>query len=195
MAGIIFDKSGETPLDDISGLIPRIATRKELDNAESINIANAYLELTVMNDPSMMKFDEPFLREIHRLMLGDVWTWAGTYRTTQTSVGIEANMIQQKIYQLTDDLEFWSTHWDYRETATHLHHMLVKIHPFPNGNGRWGRLVTELWLMSKGHEEPSWIQNNDLTEVNSYRDAYIQALKAADKGDYTQLKRFMFPES
>jgi Fic family protein len=27
-----------------------------------------------------------------------------------------------------------------------MHHRLVKIHPFPNGNGRWARIAADVFL-------------------------------------------------
>lgn len=194
MGMIKFDKEGETPLDDISGLIPKITTRVELDSEEAKNISNAFLKYLLL--PSVAKniqFDEPFLRQVHIDMLGNVWTWAGTYRTTQTSIGIEANKIQHKLYQLMDDLKTWTEFWEYKETATKLHHMLVIIHPFLNGNGRWARLVTDIWLASQGHETLEW-GNENLVDVNNDRSEYILALKETDKGDLERLQKFMFPE-
>lgn len=191
---ITFDKEGETPLDDISGLIPKISTRAELDSEEAKNISNAFLKyLLLPSKAKNIQFDEPFLRQVHIDMFGDVWTWAGSYRTTQTSIGVEANKIQLKLYQLIDDLKTWAEFWDYKETATKLHHMLVIIHPFLNGNGRWARLVTDIWLASQDHETLKWGHDN-LVDVNSDRSEYIQALKEADKGNLDRLQKFMFPE-
>ena len=45
---ILFEKEGETPLDDISGLkIESITTRSALDEAEAENILEAFLKYTV----------------------------------------------------------------------------------------------------------------------------------------------------
>lgn len=45
---IEFDKEGETPLDDISGLkLKKITSRKELDEAEAQNILKAYIHYTL----------------------------------------------------------------------------------------------------------------------------------------------------
>ena len=45
---IVFDKEGETPLDDISGLkIKSVTTRSELDVVEAENILDAFLATTV----------------------------------------------------------------------------------------------------------------------------------------------------
>jgi Fic-DOC domain mobile mystery protein B len=191
---ITFDKEGETPLDDISGLkLKKITTRSELDDAEAQNILKAYIKYTLT--PTTLKkvtFDLSFFRKLHKEMLGDVWSWAGEFRTTQTSIGVEANIIHQRLYQLQDDLKYWEGEWDYRDTATRLHHTLVKIHPFPNGNGRWARLVTDLWLLKIGYPALSW--GGNITEVSDARTAYISSLKEADKGNYEPLKTFMFDD-
>jgi Fic-DOC domain mobile mystery protein B len=192
MGMITFDKEGETPLDDISGLkLKKVTTRSELDDAEAQNILKAYIKYT-LNPASLKKvtFDLSFLQKLHKEMFGDVWSWAGEFRTTQTSIGVEANMIHQRLYQLQDDLKYWEKEWDYRDTATRLHHTLVKIHPFTNGNGRWARLVTDLWLLKMGHLALSW--GGNITEVTFARADYIASLKEADNSNYEPLKYFMF---
>lgn len=189
---IAFDKEGETPLDDISGLkLKKITTRSELDDAEAQNMLKAYIKYTLV--PTTLKkatFDLSFFRKLHKEMLGNIWSWAGEFRTTQTSIGAEANMIHQRLYQLQDDLKYWENEWDYRDTATRLHHTLVKIHPFPNGNGRWARFATDLWLLKMGYPSLSW--GGNITKVSDARTAYITSLKEADKGEYTSLRMFMF---
>lgn len=190
---IVFNKEGETPLDDISGLkIDGITTRSELDRVEADNILEAFLKYTM--SPEQIKgilFDTQFLQQLHKDMFGNVWSWAGEFRRIQTSIGIEAINIRQSLYQLMDDLKFWKEAWDYKETATRLHYSLVKIHPFLNGNGRVARLFTDLWLLSIGKEMLEWGDEN-LDDVNDSRKEYILALKESDAGSYARLKRFMF---
>jgi len=192
---IKFDKEGETPLDDISGLkIKNISTRAELDVVEADNILDAYLSYTMnVEQLEKVKFDTTFLQQLHIDMFGNVWSWAGDFRTTQTSIGIEAVNIRQALYRLMDDLKFWENEWDYRDTATRLHYSLVKIHPFLNGNGRCGRLFTDLWLLSQGKEMLEW-GSDDINAENETRKKYILALQSVDNGDYEKLKQFMFPE-
>jgi len=191
---ILFDKVGETPLDDISGLkIEGITTRSELDEAEAENILEAFLKYTVNTEQlSAIRFDTLFLQQLHKDMFGNVWSWAGEFRTTQTSIGTEAVNIRQALYRLMDDLAFWETSWEYEDTAVKLHHSLVKIHPFLNGNGRCARLFTDLWLLSIGKDMLEW-GNEDIDKVNISRAEYIRALQEADHGNYDYLKRFMFP--
>lgn len=191
---IKFDKEGETPLDDISGLkVEGISTRNELDILEADNILKAFLKYTVSSDQlDNVEFDTLFLQELHRDMFGNVWSWAGEFRTTQTSIGIDAVNIRQALYQLMDDLAFWETSWDYKDTATKLHYSLVKIHPFLNGNGRCARLFTDLWLLSIEKNMLEW-GDEDINIVNTSRTEYIRALQEADRGNYEYLKKFMFP--
>lgn len=193
MAMIAFNKYGETPLEDISGLKLKLTTRSELDDAESLNIHQAYLAYTL--DQKKLKkltFDLPAFQKIHKKMFGEVWSWAGELRTIGTSIGVEATQIRNKLYQLCDDLKYWEKDWDYQDTATKLHHTLVFIHPFLNGNGRWSRLITELWLLKTGKELPFWgMHQVDLT-TDELRKNYIMALQEADKKNYIPLKIFMF---
>ena len=192
---ITFDKDGETPLDDVSGLIPKITTRAELNDAEAINIATAYFDYLLDNSTlDDTEIDEPFLREVHHKMFDEVWTWAGTYRTTLTSIGIEANQIQQQLYKVTDDLKYALEYHDFKDVATKLHSDLVRIHPFLNGNGRWGRLVTDIWLASNGHHTLDWGKSETLVAESVERLTYIESMKAAQNGNFAPLKEFMFPE-
>lgn len=190
---MVFNKEGETPLDDISGLkIDGITTRSELDRVEADNILEAFLKYTMSSEQIKgIVFDTQFLQQLHKDMFGNVWSWAGEFRTTQTSIGIKAVNIRQSLYQLMDDLKFWEEAWDYKETATRLHYSLVKIHPFLNGNGRVARFFTDLWLLSIGKEMLAWGDEN-LDNPNSSRKEYILALKESDGGSYERLKRFMF---
>jgi len=190
---IVFDKEGETPLDDISGLkIKSVTTRSQLDEVEAENILDAFLKYTLSSEQvKNITFDTKFLQQLHQEMFGNVWSWAGEFRTTQTSIGIEAINIRQSLYQLIDDLQFWEKAWDYKDTATRLHYSLVKIHPFLNGNGRCARFFTDLWLISIGKEMLEWGDEN-LDNVNGSRKEYISALQEVDSGSYERLKKFMF---
>jgi len=89
---------------------------------------------------------------------------------------------------LADDIEFWNEYktFDIYETATRIHHKAVQIHPFQNGNGRWSRMLANIYLRQHGSMPVKW-QEDLLAKENPKRDEYIQALKAADGGDYTTL--------
>jgi Fic-DOC domain mobile mystery protein B len=75
--------------------------------------------------------------------------------------------------------------------AIRFHHRLVSIHPFPNGNGRHAREMTNLLLKYKLKQpEFTWGSKN-LSEAGNIRKQYIESLHSADKGDYNPLLAFV----
>ena len=85
-------------------------------------------------------------------MLGDVWRWAGKFRTSERNFGIAFYGIPVALRQLLDDTKAWIEYKTYPpdEIAVRFHHRLVQIHPFPNGNGRHARLMADLLVMRLG---------------------------------------------
>ena len=124
-------------------------------------------------------------------MFSDVWKWAGKYRKTPRNIGIDAYLIPIELNALISDVNFWMENQTYsmREIAVRLHHKLVFIHPFPNGNGRWGRLVTDVFLKSMDMKSFSW--GEGLGSSNARRKAYVSALRAADQHDMEPLLKFV----
>jgi fido (protein-threonine AMPylation protein) len=74
---------GETPLDDISGLLPPdVRTRTRLNEVEAENILEALTKyLGGKPDPAVAPFDLPWSYQLHAEMFGGVWSWAGHKRT------------------------------------------------------------------------------------------------------------------
>lgn len=70
-----------------------------------------------------------------------------------------------------------------------LHHRLVAIRCFANGNGRHARLVADVLVQQLGRPSFSW-GASALADVGQTRSRYIEALQAADDGDYQSLLRF-----
>ena len=67
--------------------------------------------------------------------------------------------------------------------SAYIHHELVRIHPFWDGNGRVARLLTNFYLMKKGYP-PIVIQKED-------RKNYYKSLNKADHGDLSQFATFI----
>lgn len=185
---------GQTPLADqeAADLIPSwVTTRSDLDAAEQENIAKAVeWSLTVRLTTGDI-LDEVFVRELHRKMFGDVWRWAGTYRTTARNIGVDAWLIPERVAGLLADASYWVEHETFSrdELAIRSHHRLVSIHPFPNGNGRHARLATDLLVESLGGQRFSWgIARPD--ERPTLRREYIDAIITADRGDISALLAF-----
>jgi Fic-DOC domain mobile mystery protein B len=137
---------------------------------------------------------DDFLRTLHYRLFGEVWNWAGTYRRTEKNIGIDPIDIGVQLRSLIDDARYWAEHGTYPplEAAARLHHRMVQIHPFPNGNGCHGRIATDLYLERFfGHEPIEWTHGLDLQTDNERRAAYIAALREADSGQYVSLFEFV----
>lgn len=69
------------------------------------------------------------------------------------------------------------------ELSTLLHHKLVHIHPFFDGNGRTARLIMNLLLMQAGYPLVIILKND--------RKKYYNALDKADHNNYEPLIKFI----
>lgn len=180
---------GQTPLDDLSGLIPKhLRTREQLDTAEAENIRKATIKYlaaapTARNAP----FDYPWLLRLHREMYGDVWSWAGQLRVSQTNIGTLPQGIEVELHGLLHDLRAWiDSQIPLLEQAVRLHHRAVSIHPFTNGNGRWSRMLANIWLRLHGTDLIEWPETT-VGSSSTIREEYLAALRSADRGDYAPL--------
>jgi len=181
-----------TPLDDISGLklgSDKLYTLKEIYIVEATNIATATIKyLSAPPSKKVAPFTHEWLSILHEEMFGNVWDWAGKFRQVELSIGIKAYQVPTALKELADDIAYWDKHktFDIYETATRIHHRAVQIHPYKNGNGRWSRMLANIYLRQNGSQPVKW-QENLLSKENPKRDEYILALKAADDGDYSSL--------
>jgi Fic-DOC domain mobile mystery protein B len=185
------DDDANTPLtaEEREQLIPSYITlRGELNEAEQINIAAAERWAFARRRDSL---DADFLSRLHRRMFGDVWRWAGQYRRTARNIGVEAYRIPMDVRQSIDDARYWVEHATYSpdEIAVRFSHRLVAIHPFPNGNGRFSRLVGDLLVRNLGQPPFTWGRTN-LVNISQARAQYIEALRAADDHDIGPLLIF-----
>lgn len=186
---------GQTPLDEEEKeglLIPAIATRGELDEFEQQNIEQAIQWVLGRSFKPEVVFTEDFIRTVHKRMYADVWAWAGEYRKTNKNMGIDKWLIPIELKYLLDDARYWHENNTYTpdEIALRFKHRLVSIHCFPNGNGRHSRLMADI-IIEKIYKQPvfSWGAAKLSTEGDA-RTAYLNAVKAADKGDYSLLLAF-----
>jgi fido (protein-threonine AMPylation protein) len=93
---------------------------------------------------------------------------------------------------MLDDARYWLHHGTYGldEAAARLHHRLVAIHCFANGNGRHARLFCDRLLMSQGANAFTW-GRSDLVTAGAARDCYLASLRSADGGDLAPLLAFV----
>lgn len=163
--------------------------REELNEIEAENILEA--DVWAFDRKRPLTTVE-FAKNLHKRMFGRVWKWAGDYRTTDKNLGIGATLIPIRMYETMEQFQYWVDRpetMDREELAVRFHHALVSIHPFPNGNGRWSRLMGDLLAHQFGMARFSWGSAN-LVHPGTVRETYIKALRAADKHDLTQLLSF-----
>lgn len=188
---------GATPLDtdEAEGLIPtHVTTREELNRLEQENIVEAMQWLTTSRTNSIL--DEAFIRKLHRQMFGRVWKWAGKFRTSDKNIGVPKEHIAVDLRNLCDDTKTQIEQASYPpdEIAWRFHHRLVSIHPFPNGNGRHARLITDLLLERILRQSPFTWGGMSGVPQGEVRAAYLDALRSADTGDYGKLAEFVRSE-
>lgn len=190
----LFYPDGATPLDgdELEGLIPEHVTKRgELNELEQQNILIAEEWISRANIKRVT--EEAFLRRLHKQMFGEVWRWAGNFRTTDKNIGVAPHRIAVDLLNLRRDIDEWLMHQVFPpdEIATRFHHRLVSIHPFPNGNGRHARLAADI-LLERVLKRPRFTWGNDtLLEAGQARTTYITALRAADVQNYEPLLQFV----
>ncbi|MCQ2063564.1 MAG: mobile mystery protein B [Fibrobacter sp.] len=193
MVDIFTSDDNSTPLtpEESEELKPKwITLRRELNEFETRNILDAEMWLTTHRQRDIL--NDSFLMRLHKKMFGQVWNWAGEYRTTERNIGVAPYQIPVKLKTLFDDVKFWIENHTFSnlEIAVRLHHRLVLIHPFPNGNGRISRLMADLLMQQLGESRLYW-GDACLTDLTDLRKKYIKALHDADSGDYTELIKFV----
>lgn len=186
---------GQTPLDEDEKeglLIDTISTREELDEFEQANIQQA-VEWTLKNKFGLDKiFSEEFILDLHKRMFGEVWKWAGKFRWSNKNIGVDKHQNSVELRQLNDDAKYWIENKTYEpeEIAIRFSHRLVKIHLFPNGNGRHSRLIAD-FIISSIFNLPvfTWGYSN-LSKAGDIRKEYLSAIYKADKGSIQKLIEF-----
>lgn len=192
---------GATPLDpdECAGLIPlHITLQSELNEWEEINIIKA--ESWLFSKKSHGDFlSLNFLKRLHKKMFDDTWRWAGKFRSTEKTIDVAPFNITTQIKNLLEDTKYQLlscpsastvSHHPIDDIACRFHHRLVAIHPFPNGNGRHARLMTDLLLVQTGRPRFTWGKRKRIS-IGPVHDQYIAALRKADKQDYTELSAFV----
>jgi Fic-DOC domain mobile mystery protein B len=185
---------GATPLDpdEAQGLLmSHITNRTELDRWEQENIAEA--EAWAFRRKPRDILTAGFIKRLHKRMFENVWRWAGEKRGSGKNIGVEIWQIDPDLRDLCADCANWIEHGTYPpdEIAARFHHRLTAIHPFPNGNGRHARLMTDILLVHLLDRLRFTWGSGNLVNAGDCRQQYINALRAADRHDYTALLAFV----
>jgi Fic-DOC domain mobile mystery protein B len=195
MGIVVGYQPGQTPLDEdeLEGLLIRtISTREELDEAEQLNIEEA-MEWTLKNKFAADRIlDEQFVRTLHRKMYGSTWRWAGEFRRSNKNIGLDKTQIPVALRSLIDDCKLWISEKTFSpdEIAIRFKHRLVSIHCFPNGNGRHSRLMADVMSSNIFQQKVFSWSAASLVKEGEVRRKYLEAIRAADRGDFDLLLGF-----
>ena len=187
------DKTSWTPGPEENKL--GLSDKSLINELEAKGIASA--ELFVFGLDSDIPVSTQILLEIHRIAFTELYEWAGKWRTNQVVVGQltppDPVQVLQLMYQFIDNLNFKAgiatNSKDHLDTLTFAHYEFVRIHPFNNGNGRTGRILMNLVALKFGYR-PLELYHRE----GDSRKIYIDAMKAADKGDFGPLTNLIGKE-
>lgn len=139
---------------------------------------------------NQLTVSEKLTRELHRLVMKKTdEDWAGHYRqsnvfiTGTDHIPPDASAVPSTMAQLINWFARNRRKLHPIELAAHLHHRLVFIHPFLDGNGRTARLLMNVVLMRKGYPLAIILKND--------RKKYYQVLQQADKDNYSPFVSFV----
>jgi len=133
---------------------------------------------------------EYLIKNLHQIILQEIdKEWAGIYRNSNVIIGgadhkpPDALKVPEKMKDLISWLKKNIKKINIIEVSALLHHKLVHIHPFFDGNGRTARLTMNLLLMQAGYPLVVILKND--------RKKYYNVLQKADKGDYVPMILFV----
>ncbi|WP_218854579.1 Fic family protein [Paractinoplanes atraurantiacus] len=151
---------GETlvPDDEVGALLPQIrhffdepiskAAVYDLEQAvqdqvgEELHLEILGGELTV---PDLLS--DHFLRQLHRWLYADIWSWGGIIRKHELNIGIDPWLIAVELRSGLENVKYRWGHtddWNPRQLGIATHAEMVRIHPFADGDGRSTRLFADL---------------------------------------------------
>ncbi|MEK7110160.1 MAG: Fic family protein [Patescibacteria group bacterium] len=155
------------------------------DHYEALNYLYDFIEKDKRSTIS-----EVFIRSIQSLIVRETEKQeAGKYRSGNVIItgSNHTPPDSSEIPSLMEGLVKWIKNNEKKlhhiELAAIIHHKLVFIHPFFDGNGRTARLVMNLILMQKGYPIAMILKND--------RKRYYDALDKADKSEYLSFINFV----
>ena len=114
-----------------------------------------------------MPLDEKIIKEIHALVMQNIIV-GGVYRSVDVYISgsqhtpPSPNEMYQQVKNFYADLTWKGKELNLIELAAWTHAEFVKIHPFPDGNGRTSRLIMNYQLMASGFPAISIAKENRL---------------------------------
>jgi len=158
------------------------------EHLEATNLAEAY-DLTESIAKEKREIDHTTMQQIHEVVVRGIKVDAGKYRihNVRISGATKTPPDFSKVTRMMDDLIAMLKDKEKKEhpvkTAAFLHHKLVEIHPFTDGNGRVARLLTNLFLVKESYP-PIVLRKEE-------RGKYYRFLRLADGGNLEPFANFI----
>jgi Fic family protein len=156
------------------------------DHLEAVNLSLAWERVKTLAQPDSALTERDLL-DLHQIVLTRVEdSHAGSYRTGSVRIA-GSNHIPPNPIKVPDLMVGLFTSLagvaDPVERAARLHHGVASIHPFTDGNGRTARLAMNFILLAAGYPP--------ISIPTELRQAYYNALEAADTGDFQTWQNFL----
>lgn len=131
----------------------------------------------------MAPFAYDWVLRVHREMFSECgWPGAGKISKDRPDFGIPRHLVPPALHNLCLDSHVWGG--EPVADSAEFHLRLVRIHPFWDGNGRWARLLGNIWLRQKADQIVDW-PLDVRTHKSHVREEYLDSLEAALSGDLT----------
>lgn len=183
---------GETPLDgdELDALLPRTrhalggspskAEVYDLEQAIQDDVAHDLTTSVLTSTISLSDLlTDHFLRDLHRRLYEDIWTWAGVFRARELAQGVAPELLTSELRESLDTISYrWraTSDWTPKQLGMVVHAETVRIHPFADGNGRTTRLLADL-VFAAVQDGP----DVDLFDWSVDKRTYIALLRAYDQ--------------
>jgi len=179
----------ETYLVLSEGITIKGKSLKEHLEAKNHHEALEFIFEQVEHD-SQHTISEHLIRELQSLVIGSIdRSIAGTYRDVEVAITASSHQppLATEILSKMADLIKWfhkeQSKLNPVELAAILHHKLVNIHPFADGNGRTARLLMNIILLQAGYPLVIILKND--------RRKYYDTLSLADRGNVNPFITFI----
>jgi cell filamentation protein len=169
-----------------------ITRMREIEEVETQALKAAQREAGKVYGPNH-RFTPGDIRRLHRMWLGEIYPWAGNYRTVNIGKGgfqfAHAPLIPRLMTILGKEVLRRhtpcgrATDVSVARSLAEVHAELILIHPFRDGNGRLARLVA-LLMASQAGINPLRLS----VLAGRGKQTYVQAIHAAMSRDYAPLE-------
>lgn len=178
--------------DKVLRNLPAITDPREMNVEETDLLEDLYI-LVFDNFPEELTFK--MLRQWHQTWLGNIYGWAGQYRTVDMSKPniVFASPVQLPKLASEFEARYLSRFIELPEMSdeemiaflAETHVEFILIHPFREGNGRISRLLLDVMAVKAG------AQPLDYSLWDEHKAFYFTAIQAGLDGDFQHVERLI----